>query len=168
MTYGPWKDSGVKGLWTYKTDDTGRRISIRNEELHKRLDAERTVNRALCQQWRDAAVADGWAIEPTYAHEPQEQAFRLRRDGYVIQGLARPAHPEWGMPAPSIYIWGPDGLAIEPPLVYDSAAILRGVETCSKCHAHPVETERVGFAGRYCAPCATIVRPQIERPGWNA
>ena len=86
--YGPWKDSGVSGLWqTVGYDDFGRPKQVRNEKLHIRLTFERVRNRVLCEQWRNAAVADGWSIEPTYEHEPQEHAFRLRRDGFVVQGL---------------------------------------------------------------------------------
>ena len=166
--YGPWKDSGVSGLWqTVGYDDFGRPKQVRNEKLHIRLTFERVRNRVLCEQWRNAAVADGWSIEPTYEHEPQEHAFRLRRDGFVVQGLARPIPgPHGTTPAPQISIWGPDGLAIDPPETYDIEKIRRGAETCGSCGAYPVKTERVAFVNRCCAACAPDQRARLETPGW--
>lgn len=169
MTYGPWKDSGIKGLWrTEGRDSFGRPKNVRNEELHIRLTFERVRNRALCDAWREAAIADGWSIEPIYVHEPQEHAFKLTREGFVIHGLARPIPgPNDTTPVPQLNIWGPDGLAIEPPLTYDGEAIKRGAETCGACGDYPVKTERVGFANRFCAKCAPSHRAAIETPGWN-
>lgn len=126
-TYGPWKDSTVAGLWkTVGYDEWGRPKQVANKELVIRLTLERTKNRVLCEIWRDAAVADGWSIEPTYAHEPKEHAFRLWRDGYCAQGLARPIPgPHGTIPVPEIHIWGPDGLSIKTPETYDFEHIRR-------------------------------------------
>lgn len=154
----PWDDGdGVSGLWR------GRE---RDEAIYQQICERRGEHVRLCNEWRTAAEADGWEFRPTYASEPVEHAFRGERDGFTIQGIARPGdarHP----PSASIHIWGPDSLAVRPPLTYDMDAIRRGARTCGYCGAEDVETARVGFAGRCCRTCLPVVRPQIERPGWN-
>lgn len=119
------------------------------------------------EQFRDAAVADGWSIAPTYpSHEPAEQAATLNRDGFIMMVLARPKSGgntgNWTCSA-SVHIWGPDGMAIPPPPLYDWAKISAGVTTCGYCGAHPVKTERVGFAGRACPTCRPIEGAKLPR-----
>jgi len=58
----------------------------------KMTDAERETFKAEIEQWRDAAVADGWSIKPTYQSEVVEQAASLERDGFHAQVIARPTH----------------------------------------------------------------------------
>ena len=43
-----------------------------------------TFSGAAALSWRDAAVADGWSIHPYRASKPIEQAWFLKRDGYVV------------------------------------------------------------------------------------
>lgn len=163
----PWSDEGVEGLW--KRGPGG--ASVRDEAKHNRLTQQRERNRLLCVEWREAAEADGWVFHPTYGdHEPVEHAFRGEREGFVIQGIARPERDvgrnRYG-PEASIHIWGPDGLAIKPPLTYDMDAIRRGARICGYCGQESDDTRRVGFAGRVCPTCDPKVRPSIEYPGWT-
>jgi hypothetical protein len=165
---GPWSDTNEGVMWSYPPGH-GRfplKRGIRNDALWAAKEDERRTFVELAHRWREAAIADGWQAEPTYGdHEPLEQAWKLRRDGYTIQGLSRPGSDKM-LPSAAVHIWGPDGLAIKPPVEYDSAAILRGSETCSECGAHPVKTERVAFANRVCADCAPDARRKYETPGW--
>jgi hypothetical protein len=112
--------------------------------------------------WRDAAIADGWDHEATYAPtEGEDRACRLRRDGYVAQVISRAGDAgKWKAQA-SVSLWGPDGMSIRPPKTYDWDAIRRGVETCHYCKAFPVKTERVAFAGRGCVTCAPKERVKL-------
>lgn len=120
-----------------------------------------------CHDWRAAAEADGWLIRPTYANEDILTAWTGERDGFKVQGIARPiGHHGSGLPVATLSIWGPDQLAIKPPAIYSMDAILIGSQTCHRCQAHPVQTERVAFAGRYCATCAPIERNVQERGNW--
>lgn len=165
---GPWRDTIEGAMWSYPPGH-GRfpaKSGIRNDALWEAKEAERRTFVERAHKWREAAIADGWQAEPTYGdHEPLEQAWKLRRDGFTIQGLSRPGSDKM-LPSADVHIWGPDGLAIEPPAEYDFAAIVRGSQTCSECGAHPVTTERVAFANRVCAECAPDARRRYETPGW--
>jgi len=120
--------------------------------------------------WRDAAIADGWSHRPTYGKsESEDRACTMEKNGYKAMVLTRT--PIEGKPSKwkaeaEVNIWGPDGLAIKPPNVYDWEAIQSAVATCGYCGAHPVKTERVGFAGRCCETCLPTMRAKIEVPGW--
>jgi len=120
---------------------------------------------AGAQQFRDDAVADGWNIAPTYETEAVDRAAKLRRDGYVMMVLTRTKLGKWAFEA-QVNIWGPDGLAINPPEFYDFAEIESRTRICSYCKKTDVETQRVGFAGRCCADCLPDMRKRIETPGW--
>lgn len=127
-----------------------------------------SVERA--RAWRDAAVADGWSIEPTYQTEPVERAARLSRDGFSAQIITRT--PEEGHRwrttyEGSVHIWGPDSLAVKAPHPYSWERLTAGLRTCHDCGATDVETQRVGFAGRTCAACLPDARKRIETPGWT-
>lgn len=166
MSDGPWIDTHEGTMWTQPPGSDHWTPSIRNDALWEAKTVERTGFVNLARQWALDAVNDGWTVRPTYGdHEPVETAFTLERDGFHISGLARPG-TEKSLPIAAIHIWGPDKLAIKPPLIYDMEVIRRGAETCSECGAYPIATECVGFAGRYCGPCAGIVRPLVETPGW--
>lgn len=135
--------------------------------------AESTIGRfrrdavAACTRWREAAAADGWAVRAAYQGEELERAWTAERDGFKVLGIARGELRHGArLATATLSIWGPDGMAISPPPVYDWDAIQRGAATCLECEAHPVETQRVGFVGRYCRPCADRLRPSIERQGW--
>lgn len=82
--------------------------------------------------WRDAAIADGWEHGPQ-SSEAEERWSRLTRDGFVCQILTRsrgnwvpdpnwPNHPnphgKWAYEA-QVSMWGPDGVSVNPGLVYD-------------------------------------------------
>jgi hypothetical protein len=62
--------------------------------------------------------------------------------------------------------WAPDGLAVEPPAVYNFEELVRNSRTCEFCKAQNVDTQRVGFAGRCCAACLPDARKRIETKGW--
>jgi hypothetical protein len=119
------------------------------------------------------AVRDGWGIEQTYpGREPVESAATLTRDGFKMMAFARDASGDERRVRSrtsymaSISIWGPDGLAINPPQFYDFDAIQAGVRFCEYCGARDVSTHRVGFAGRACADCLPGQRKAQEYPGW--
>jgi hypothetical protein len=127
--------------------------------------------REVCA-FRDAAVADGWSIEPTYGrHEAVDRFATLRRDGFTMHAKARTKDKDWQKwkYEAEITIWGPDGMVLKPgATAYDWAAIQAAVRTCNLCGATDVDTERYGFAGRCCAGCLPSARSKYERPGWNA
>ena len=120
------------------------------------------------EEFVKAALADGWEIEPTYGSEPVDRAFRLRRSGYLLQGINRRLEPghKWKSES-KIYGYGPDGMAIKVPRVYDSAALVDGVRRCNICEKEDVETFRYSFAGRACQSCIPEARRKHEYPGWN-
>lgn len=127
--------------------------------------------------YRDAMVADGWSIEPTYRHEPVESAARLVREGFVCQILTRdkgasetrePRDRGLKRYEASLSMWGPDRLALRPPYPYSFAACEARTRTCHDCGKSDVPTERVGFAGRVCADSLPAARKRVETPGWNS
>lgn len=114
--------------------------------------------------WRDAAVADGWDHKPTYSSEAEERAATLNREGYVAHILTRSrSHTGKWLAEAKVSVWGPDGLAIRVPTVYDWSQIKSAVEKCHYCGAQPVKTKRVGFAGRACITCAPIEEGKLPR-----
>lgn len=131
-------------------------------------------NKALIVAWRAAALADGWTMGPRYAaHEPIEQAFELRRDGFHVVGLLRgdvsqypprPIAPEGGYY--SLVGWCPKGIALELPLTYDMAAVIAGERICAVCHAEDVDTFKVAFADRACAKCRPDLKAKLETANW--
>jgi len=132
--------------------------------------------------WRDAAIADGWQVQPTYPApdpvpgpefgpnayrgEAMERACTLRRAGYTVHVITRTNVGKWKFEA-KLSAWCPDGMAIGLPREYDLAAIVSAVRRCNYCKRENVDTERVGFAGRYCATCLPTVRKRVEYPGWD-
>lgn len=151
--------------WPWPSTVKGAR---ENRATWDRIKAERLAGEvAAATQFRLDAEADGWTWAPTYGdHEPVEQAFRGEREGFVIQGLARPGDDL--LPTGSIHAWGPDRVSLHPiPIVYPGFAALKAlVEHCPECGADGVETQRVAFANRACAACAPALRAKLERPGW--
>lgn len=125
---------------------------------------------AVVEVWRDAAAADGWSIEPTYQTEPVDRAARLKHPkGYTGQILTRNDLTDVRA-APrveaSVYLWGPDGLAVTAPRRYDFAKIEASAKTCANCKKTDVETVRYSFAGRCCKDCLPEMRAKHEKPGW--
>lgn len=162
----PWTDGiDSKSLWTYSGPDRFTRKAIRNDALWNEIVETRKGLIAKALAWREAAMADGWESRPTYQHEDEIMAFRLTRDGFVVQGLARP-ETELSVGVGEINCWGPDGLHIPTGEDYDWKSLNKAIETCGYCGAHPVKTERVGFAGRCCVECLPEMRRRIETPGW--
>lgn len=125
---------------------------------------------AATQAWRDAAVADGWSVEPTYGdHEPVESAAKLTRQGWVCLILTRTkeAGRKWRFEA-EVSVWAPDRLRVETPAFYDFEALVAGTRVCSACKAADVETQRFSFAGRCCAACRPEMARQTEQGNWTA
>lgn len=117
--------------------------------------------------WRDAAVADGWEIRPTYdGHESQERASRLTRNGFTVSILTRVDVGKWKYEA-KVNVWGPDGLMIPAGGEYDWPRLQAGLRTCPKCGASNVDTHRFSFAGRACSTCLPDLKREHERPGWD-
>jgi hypothetical protein len=110
--------------------------------------------------FRDAAVADGWSIEPAYSGESTDSAAKLKRDGFIMQILTRDAGAE-------VHLWGPDGLAINPPAVYSFDEITKGLLQCGFCKNFVDKIHRVGFAGRSCIHCLAAAQKELEFPGWT-
>lgn len=119
------------------------------------------------QTFKRACLSDGWTIAATYQHESIERAFKLTKDGFLIQGLTRTNEPDkkWRYEA-SLSCWGPDSLAISLPDTYDFESIKIGVRACDACDASDVDTHRYSFAGRCCAKCLPEMKRKHERPGW--
>ena len=118
--------------------------------------------------WREILIEDGWALEPTYRHEPLEHAWGTRKDGFLIRGLARPIPgPHGTYPRPDLTAWGPDGMQIILPGEYDWEEIRRAVRTCIACGKTNVDTQRYSFAGRCCADCRPEMARIHEKPGWT-
>lgn len=163
MSDGPWIDTAQGTLWIKRGHGMASR---RHDDLWTAKSEERLRFVELARLWCAAAIADGWHGEPTYPNELFIHAWRLTRDGYTILGLSRPGTDKF-MPTASVHIWGPDGLAIKPPLEYDSDAIIAGARTCSYCGEMDVSTHRVGFAGRACYQCLPDAKRKVETPGWN-
>jgi hypothetical protein len=123
------------------------------------------------QKFRDDAVKDGWSIKPTYNHESVESASHLYKDGFVISILTRTNDLRLYPNVNNLYeveisIWGPDGLAIEPPREYDMKKIIDGMRFCKYCGKTDVDTFRYSFAGRCCKECLPALREEYEQPGW--
>lgn len=135
-----------------------------------RKDAEADQALQSVRDWRAAAIAAGWAHEPTYPTcEGEDRAMRLRGPGgWVALTLARDDRDKGRKAKADIKLWGPDGLAVRVPPLFDMAALEAGQLRCSRCKAEGVPTERVGFAGRVCGSCIEAARREIETPGWNS
>lgn len=122
------------------------------------------------REWVAAAVADDWAIEPTYQTEPQESAATLDKNGFRAMVLMRDRgenHDRHYRYEAKVSAWGPDGLAISIPVKYDFALVEKAVRRCGQCGKDDVDTQRVGFAGRVCAECLPEARKKHEYPGWT-
>src|SRR3990167_2938315 len=119
--------------------------------------------------WRDAAVADGWEIHPTYGgHESKDRACTLTRDGFkaLVLTLDQLGAKNWKYEA-EVNLWGPDGLMIPAGIEYDWERIQAGLRRCPKCGAQDVETHRFSFAGRACEVCLPELKREHEKPGWT-
>lgn len=151
--------------WPWPVDIRGIRGNrdAWERERQKRLAGEV----AAANQWRLDAEADGWKFKPTYGHEPVEHAFRALREGYVIQGLARPGDDF--LPRGSINMWCPEGIDISPiPIIYPGFDAIKALRNrCPVCGAEGVDTVRVAFANRACNNCAPALRRELETPGWT-
>jgi hypothetical protein len=113
--------------------------------------------------FKRAVLADGWkATDGTNEHFEKEK--------FVVHVLNRVNEPPGNRYAytASVHIWGPDGLAIEPPDAYDWTVILAHSRKCNYCEKTDIDTFRIGFAGRACKDCIPKLRPTHERPGWDA
>lgn len=125
-------------------------------------------NLKAVMQFRDAAVADGWSIRPTYSSEDVSRACTLERDGFKMLILTRDNRMESGRWKfnTEIHMWAPDRLAVAVPPFYDFEEIVRRTRTCASCKAENVDTQRYSFAGRCCAECLPKMRAATEGPGW--
>ena len=107
------------------------------------------------------AEEDGWSAVATYMpYESIDKAVTLKRDGWVIQAIMR-SETDF-----SLHIWGPDSLAVSPPDEYSWDTLQDGLVHCNHCGADGVTTTRLGFAGRVCPPCRSLLVDKVEYPGW--
>lgn len=123
----------------------------------------------LAVDFRNAAVADGWDIKPTYdEHESVESHATLAKEGFICHVKARVKKPgsTWKYEA-EVSIWGPDRLAIIPPKIYNWDEIKANVNQCMVCKTKELVTYQVGFAGRVCEFCLPDARKKYEFPGWT-
>lgn len=116
--------------------------------------------------WIKAALADGWTSKPTYSNESIDRAMTLNKEGFHVSTIRRP--PEKSRGNIDLTGWGPDGLVVRVPRVYDWESMKAALRICNYCKAIDVDTQRVGFAGRCCANCIEQKRKEIETRGWNA
>ncbi len=160
-----WDDGmSLVGLWVYQGPT---KPSLRNETLWRDTAEARKPLIADAQEWRLAALADGWTSAPTYEHEPELHAFTLRHhEGWHVHGLARPADVH-SLGCGLISAWGPDGLVVDATRKYDLDIMRKALFKCDFCNAADVTTHRVGFANRCCLTCLPEQRKQIEYPGWS-
>ena len=64
-------------------------------------------------------------------------------------------------------MWGPDGMQVVVPVIYDATKLIAGLRACLYCDAQDVPTQRVSFAGRCCATCFSEQKRIQEYPGWT-
>lgn len=120
--------------------------------------------------WREAAIKDGWSIEPTYQSESQDRASSLWKEGFHALILTRDnssKHGKYSYEA-NVSVWGPDGLAVSAGEVYDWMRIKAGLRHCHACGANGVDTQRYSFAGRCCEACRPAMAAKHERGNWTA
>ncbi len=151
----------MRNLWT--RGPNGK--SVRNEARWAALELERLKEAQAAQDWFYAALADEWTAKATYPNEPTAQAFSLEKEGFHVQGLARPSTAKM-LGGGSIYVWGPDKLALRCPIIYSSEFLIKELKTCSNCNNYPVETFCYSFAGRCCKQCLPEMKRLHEKPGW--
>lgn len=135
------------------------------------------------------ALDDGWELSNAYDLEPMHHACNMRRDGFLIFGLARPGltKKEFNVqiaevtampPGPArferelmlkpkcmaeLLCWGSDGLTINVPIEYPGMDYFhRAMKHCVHCRRTGVKTERVFQAGRACGKCAHRIRRMME------
>lgn len=120
------------------------------------------------ENWRVAAIADGWAYEPMYPpQEAVEVSTKLRKEGWVAHVITRNnPGPLWQYQA-EVSVWGPDGLWVNPGEIYNFENLQANLRYCMYCGSHDVDTQRVSFAGRCCVPCLEAQRKISEFPGWT-
>lgn len=166
----PFVDPPHAPIWLYPDGKGFGKRGVRNLPAWNALAAARRQHVDVATAWRLDALQDGWHQEPTYPSEPAEHAFRLTRDGFLVQGLARPGQEErepWTLPTASITIWGPDKLQVRAPLPYSFERIVAGVRHCHSCEAEDVDTKRLAFAGRVCLKCHDAEWAKLP-PNWCA
>lgn len=114
--------------------------------------------------FRLSALTDGWAPD----REVVDCFDRLEREGWKLFVVAR----ENGLDhrykfTAKISIWGPDGLQVRPPALYDWETLQLLLRRCNLCGATDVQTQRYSFAGRCCVNCLDEARRVTEKPGWD-
>lgn len=112
-----------------------------------------------------SAISDGWDIKQSYPSESIDRACKLTKDGFVISAIRREGVGKWKYEV-SLHAWGPDGLCIKLPMVYNSETFLKAEITCGVCKKEVEKTYRYSFAGRACADCIPEARKKHEQPGW--
>ena len=110
--------------------------------------------------WRDAAVADGWSITPTYNSEGIDRASTLDRDGWKALILTRSERDC------DVVVWSSDRLVVTHGTIYSFEELKRNERLCSNCGSTEIATVRIGFAGRVCPTCREKLKPIIEYSGW--
>lgn len=176
--YFPIPTDMTRPVWRYEPDPTifGGRRSIRIMPVWEAIERERDKARAVAITWREAAIADGWVLTPTYQHEPAESHGTIQIGtrigtfkGHVMTRPNKRGENEhdWSLGSGEVTIWGSDGLQIRVPLVYPGIeAIIAATRECFNCGAKDVDTQRYSFAGRCCAKCRPEMQRIHEQPGW--
>lgn len=156
--------TSVNNLWrsvpnpNYRVPDHPDRyhaqFSMRNLDVWQKLANERAQHIAITATWRDAAIADGWAMTPTYTHEDWSRACTLKRDGCEAHILTRSNRPELPELPPEnrkddgklnvslgtgeVTVWGSDRLQIPVPRIYPGWQYFQdALVTCPHCHRGP-------------------------------
>jgi hypothetical protein len=119
----------------------------------------------LAYAFIEAAITDGWEQYQSYPSESTERACKLKREGFVISAITRTKVGKWKFEV-QLNAWGPDGLCIKLPIVYNPETFLKAETTCGICNKEVEKTFRYSFAGRACADCIPEARKKHEQPGW--
>lgn len=116
-------------------------------------------------EYRKAVMNDGWVSKPRYNNEPIESYSEHHKEGFILTIGSRKKVGKWKYEC-DISIWGPDQLAVAPPLEYNWEEILERLTRCDICKETGIPVQRVAFANRVCKNCLPEARKKLESPGW--
>lgn len=111
--------------------------------------------------WVALAVNDGWTQSPVTVGSSRT----IMKDGFcatfipTLDGAGNRGFCH-------LAVYGPDGLQVLVPEVYNWEELQARLQTCMYCFAEKVKTYRIAFAGRCCEKCLPELRDRFEYPGW--
>ncbi len=130
-------------------------------------------NDVRVRTWKTAALADGWAIKPTYGeHESVDRAASLEKDGYNEGSIPeklqkKPEASRDGESQGQLHYYLRSSLDLESPVTTPGFSRRSEIpKLCSECGQVKPQTSRVGFANRVCDDCKPAAKAKYEKPGW--